>query len=83
VISKSLAMGILEKEFNFSLTGPFGYIDIGNIRKRYGGCPLKLKMKIGKEVDQQKQSLAVSSFYLLASTSFDLETPKSPKSFHI
>ena len=88
-IPKGVATQIFEKEFDFTLTGPFGYIDIPKIRgtapasdKLYGGCPLKLKMKLGKDFDSG-QTAVVSSLHLLAAASFNLELPKSPKTLQM
>ena len=67
LIPKPLAVKLLNEDFNFSLNGPFGYIDVKKIIKRlperrnegvktYSGCPLKLKMKLDRLKEGNKHN---------------------------
>lgn len=76
-IPKSHALKILEKRFDVCVSGPFGYIYVPKLvpgGSSYGGCPLKLKMKLQR--DMIENSHWVSSH-------LSTEEPRSPKSFHM
>lgn len=92
LIPKSSAFEILDKDLNFPLTGPFGYIDIGKIlgnNGNYGGCPLKLKMKKMRGFDDESEgytnnnSNSNSNISKHCNLSIGSNSPSSSSSLHI